>query len=209
MTQTLDIDETPLTLLLEPVRFQNNRHRNKLPDDYVYWVLIARTDLFGKPDNELLHLDDADSAALFLKLTEEWDPSVRSFFELQNIALSSTLRVSSSKPDIPFWSPNERIILLGDAVHAISPCGGVGAVTALRDAAVLAGMANKWSGRQSDPHTHIAQRSQDWDISPILAGGNEPWSDTRQSRRNNSWRSNGSHQLKSSAESISSFESGG
>jgi len=143
MTQTLDIDEAPLTLLLEPVRFQNNRHRSKLPDDYVYWVLIARADLFGKPDNELLRLNDADSAALSLKLTEEWDPSVRSLFELQDVAQSSTLRVSSSKPDIPFWSPNERIILLEDAVHAMSPCGGVGAVTALRDAAVLASMANK------------------------------------------------------------------
>jgi 2-polyprenyl-6-methoxyphenol hydroxylase-like FAD-dependent oxidoreductase len=139
MTQTLDIDETPLTLLLEPVRFQNNKHRGKLPDNYVYWVLIARADIFGKPDNELLRLNDVDSAALSLKLTEEWDPSIRSLFELQDVAQSSTLRVSSARPEIPFWAPNERITLLGDAVHAMSPCGGVGAVTALRDAAVLSG----------------------------------------------------------------------
>ena len=139
MTQTLDIDETPLTLLLEPVRFQNNKHRSTLPDNYVYWVLIGRADLFGKPDKELLRLNDADSAALSLKLTEEWDPSIRALFELQDVAQSSTLRVSSARPEIPFWTPNERITLLGDAVHAMSPCGGVGAVTALRDGAVLAG----------------------------------------------------------------------
>jgi 2-polyprenyl-6-methoxyphenol hydroxylase-like FAD-dependent oxidoreductase len=138
MTQTLDIDETPLTLLLEPVRFQNNKHRKNLPDNYVYWVLIARSDLFGKPDSELLRLNAEDSAALSLKLTEEWDPSIRSIFELQDISQSSTLRVSSAKPEIPFWTSSERITLVGDAVHVMSPCGGVGAVTALRDASVLA-----------------------------------------------------------------------
>lgn len=138
-TQTLDIDETPLTLLMEPVRFVENQHRKNLPHDYIYWVLIARADLFGKPDSELLRLTGAESAALSLKLTEEWDASIRSLFELQDVSQSSTLRVNSAKPIIPFWKPSGRITLLGDAVHAMSPCGGVGAVTALKDAAVLAG----------------------------------------------------------------------
>lgn len=138
MTQTLDIDETPLTLLLEPVRFVNNKYRSKLPENYVYWVLIARADIFGKPDTELLKLNDKESADLALKLTEEWDPAVRSLFELQDVAQSSTLRVSSAKPEIPVWEPSAQVTLIGDAVHAMSPCGGVGAVTALHDAAVLA-----------------------------------------------------------------------
>lgn len=138
-TQTLDVDETPLTLLLEPVRFKNNEHRKQLPADYIYWVLIARADLFGKPDSELLRLTGVDSAALSLQLTEEWDTSIRSLFELQDTTQSSTLRVSSARPDLPAWQASERVTLVGDAVHAMSPCGGVGAVTALRDAAVLAG----------------------------------------------------------------------
>jgi 2-polyprenyl-6-methoxyphenol hydroxylase-like FAD-dependent oxidoreductase len=137
MTQTLDVDETPLTLLLEPVRFHNNQHRSKLPANYVYWVLIARADLFGKSDKELLRLNGEESAALSLKLTEEWDPSIRSLFQLQDTTQASTLRVSSAKPEIPFWHPSARVTLVGDAVHAMSPCGGVGAVTALRDASVL------------------------------------------------------------------------
>jgi hypothetical protein len=57
-------------------------------------------------------------------------------------------------------------------------------------------------------NTHIAQRSQDWALSPILTGANERWNNTRRPRRNNSWASNGSRQLKSSAESINSFECG-
>ncbi|OCK80347.1 FAD/NAD(P)-binding domain-containing protein [Lepidopterella palustris CBS 459.81] len=139
MTQTLDIDETPLSCLLEPVRFQDNELRSKLPQDYVYWVLISRSDVFGKSTEELLALDNKQSAELSLKLTEEWDESLRILFKKQDISQSSTLRISSAKPNIPVWEPSSRVTLLGDAVHVMSPSGGVGAVTAIMDAATLSG----------------------------------------------------------------------
>lgn len=137
MTQTLDVDETPLTLLLEPIRFQKNDHRGKLPVDYIYWVLIARTAVFGRERNELLRLNHEESANLSLTLTEEWHPSFRALFELQDITQASTLRVASANPNIMPWEPSSRVTLIGDAIHVMSPCGGVGAVTALRDAALL------------------------------------------------------------------------
>ena len=137
MTQTLDIDETPLTLLLEPIRFQKNEHKSKMPMDYIYWVLIARTAMFGKEPGELLHLSGEESAKLSLALTEEWDPSFRALFELQDTKQSSTLRVASANPNIAPWESSSRVTLIGDAIHVMSPCGGVGAVTAMRDAALL------------------------------------------------------------------------
>lgn len=137
MTQTLDIDETPLTLLLEPIRFQKNEHRSNLPMDYIYWVLIARTAVFGRERSELFRLSGEESALLSQTLTEEWDPSFKALFELQDIKQSSTLRVGSANPNIAPWEPSETVTLIGDAVHVMSPCGGVGAVTALRDAALL------------------------------------------------------------------------
>lgn len=137
MTQTLDVDETPLTLLLEPIRFQKNEHRSQLPLDYIYWVLIARTAVFGRERSELLRLNHEDSARLSLTLTEEWHPSFRALFELQDITQASTLRVASANPNIAAWEPSSRVTLIGDAIHVMSPCGGVGAVTAIRDAAML------------------------------------------------------------------------
>ena len=137
MTQTLDVDETPLTLLLEPIRFPKNEHRDFLPGDYIYWVLISRTDVFNAHTKDLLHLNSKESAALSLKLTDEWDTSIRALLELQDIAQSSTLRVGSAIPNLQPWNASERVTLIGDAIHAMSPCGGVGAVTALRDAALL------------------------------------------------------------------------
>jgi len=136
-TMMLDTDETPLTLLLEPIRFQNNEYRDKLPMDYIYWVLIARTGVFGKPSSELLRLNGEESAKLSLELTEEWHPSFRVLLELQDTTQSSILRVDSANPIIPPWESSSRVTLIGDAIHVMSPCGGVGAVTAIRDAALL------------------------------------------------------------------------
>ena len=98
MTQTLDVDETPLTLLLEPIRFANNAHRKDLPVDYIYWVLISRTDLFETHTKELPYLNGEESAKLSLKLTQEWDPSFRALFHLQDSSQTSNLRVSSAFP---------------------------------------------------------------------------------------------------------------
>ena len=48
--------ELSMTLLLEPVRFKNNEFRKDLPDDYIYWVLLARKDRFKIDDEKLLRL---------------------------------------------------------------------------------------------------------------------------------------------------------
>ena len=138
MTQTLDIDETPLTCLLEPVRFVDNEYRSQAPSDYMYWVLIARADVFGLSTEKLLSLSAQEAADMSLKLTEEWDPSIRALFEHQDVKQTSALRISTAKPEIPAWDTNPRVTLIGDAVHCMSPCGGVGAITAMMDAATLA-----------------------------------------------------------------------
>lgn len=132
--------EVPMSLLLEPVRFRDNAFRAELPDDYVYWVLQARKDRFEMDgdDTALLSLPAHEVAALAGNMTAHWHPSFRALFELQDAAKASLLRIASARPDIASWEPSGCVTLVGDAVHVMSPSAGVGAVTALRDAAVLA-----------------------------------------------------------------------
>lgn len=138
ITHTLDVDNTPLTLLLEPIRFPAAPEGVTLPENYIYWTLISRKATFGLSDAEILALTPAAAAALSLDITESWHPGLRSLLELQDVAQSSPLRIASAHPDIPAWEPSARVTLLGDAIHVMSPTGGVGAVTALRDGANLA-----------------------------------------------------------------------
>ncbi|KAL6705697.1 hypothetical protein ACN47E_006486 [Coniothyrium glycines] len=155
LIQSILIGESPLTLLSEPIRFSPDARSTSqipLPEDYVYWVLIGRRELFADTKETVsasrtnqvktseLTFDDRSakaSAAHSLSLTGEWHPSLRSLFELQDVSQASTLQVVSAPPKIPAWETVPCVTLLGDAVHAMSPCGGVGANTALRDAAEL------------------------------------------------------------------------
>ncbi|KAM5466708.1 hypothetical protein MauCBS54593_005966, partial [Microsporum audouinii] len=141
ITQTLDFDDTAVTLLLEPIRFprRNDGFDEYVPADYMYWVLIARKHVFNLPDGVPLSIyTGADAAAISLRVTDCWDPRIRSILHLQDKRQSSLLRVLSASPDIKPWVPSDKATVIGDAVHAMSPCGGVGAVTALVDGASLA-----------------------------------------------------------------------
>ena len=145
LIQSILIGDSPLTLLSEPIRFAAKTRgvSEQLPEDYVYWVLIGRKELFIDPsagtlgEPEAMERKAEDSARLSLELTREWHPSLKSLFELQEIQQCSTMRVLSATPNIPSWNPSATVTLIGDSIHVMSPCGGVGANTALRDAAQL------------------------------------------------------------------------
>ncbi|KAF2230549.1 hypothetical protein EV356DRAFT_536266 [Viridothelium virens] len=146
LIQSILIGDSPLTLLSEPIRFeaQNRAQMQQLPEDYVYWVLIGRKEIFTDASSgnaaevATLERGPEESARQSLELTKEWDSSLRSIFEMQDVQQCSTLRVASATPEIPCWDPSSTVTLIGDSIHAMSPCGGVGANTALRDAAELA-----------------------------------------------------------------------
>jgi 2-polyprenyl-6-methoxyphenol hydroxylase-like FAD-dependent oxidoreductase len=109
--------------------------------DYAYWVLVSRSSNFSSSDEEFFSLDAKDTAALSLKMTKDWDPSLRPVLELQQIENTSVVRVTSILEPAK-WKPT-RVTLLGDAVHSMPPTGGVGANTALRDAETLVGVLKK------------------------------------------------------------------
>lgn len=139
LTLVQDRSETlPLSLLLEPMRFNRDSFDADAPDDYIYWVLVSRKDRFDLADDELLNLPAQDVAILAKRLTANWDSSFHALFELQDKGRASLLRVATVKPEIPSWKTSSRVTLIGDAIHAMSPTSAAGATTALRDAALLA-----------------------------------------------------------------------
>ncbi|KAJ3868979.1 2-polyprenyl-6-methoxyphenol hydroxylase [Lentinula novae-zelandiae] len=149
---SLTIDDTglkPLSLLTEPLYFSDEAKAlstNVLPnasEDYIYWVLSGTPDTFELPDSQFLDLSPEQTVQHSLKITEKWSPAIRTVLELQTVEQAAPLRISSVVPQLPYWEPSSLVTLLGDSVHVMSPTGGVGANTALRDSSALCEVLRK------------------------------------------------------------------
>jgi len=101
-------------------------------EEYVMWGFSARRDKFAP----FLNGDSPDEAALktmVLTLMKDWDPGLR--WIVQSSSPIRTFSVKTAVP-VPAWE-TRNVTLLGDALHNMTPFRGMGANTALRDAAAL------------------------------------------------------------------------
>ena len=103
-------------------------------EQYVMWGFSAHRERFALPSNvEALGgkaLKDAVVA-----LMDEWHPDLVRLVQRAEVPTVTAFTVKTSVP-IPPWR-TRNVTLLGDALHNMTPYRGIGANTALRDAAAL------------------------------------------------------------------------
>ncbi|HCE6896736.1 TPA: FAD-dependent monooxygenase [Pseudomonas aeruginosa] len=97
--------------------------------DYLYWALIAPR---GRFVPETVRWDNSVIIDGLRHLARGWNPELRRILERSDSSQVSLQPVRCGRPELP-W-PDGPVTLLGDAAHAMSPAGGIGASTAFQDA---------------------------------------------------------------------------
>jgi 2-polyprenyl-6-methoxyphenol hydroxylase-like FAD-dependent oxidoreductase len=100
---------------------------------YLMWALSARRGKFGLAEPE--RADGSTLAAAAAHAMRSWSHVFRDLVGLADPTTIACLPIRSSVPVEP-W-PTQRITLLGDAIHSMTPYRGIGANVALKDAVRL------------------------------------------------------------------------
>ncbi len=107
------------------------------PDDYLYWALVGARERFGlarEPD-ALPCLNATELTQIIGAVTADWSPALKLVYESCDPGLRTLVPIRTAS--VPRLWKASRVTALGDAVHAMSPAGGLGANSALADAALL------------------------------------------------------------------------
>jgi salicylate hydroxylase len=104
---------------------------------YLMWALGARREKLGLNggDIEWKSGEELRGTALRVMTQRSWDERFRALVRLADADTINAIAIRTSVP-IAAWE-TQRVTLLGDAIHAMTPYRGIGANVALKDAARL------------------------------------------------------------------------
>ncbi|WP_405180929.1 FAD-dependent monooxygenase [Nocardia sp. NBC_01377] len=123
---------------------------------YVFWAFGAKRERY---DTDPETLSTTDLHQLAVRMTTGWAPELRTLVNDSDPETATAIPIKTSVP-IPAWE-STNVTLLGDAIHSMTPYGGIGANTALRDARLLCrnliAAENRKRGLLESIHTYEAE----------------------------------------------------
>lgn len=150
------------------------------PDIMFGWTMLGAPGVVTAP-NDNYAIVGKIAADIAKDLTKHWNPRVKPLFDNMLESDAAFWKITCSSPEgVPEWPNDPRVTVIGDAVHAMTPAGGNGANTAVRDSALLGqllaeaggykeGLTDKYEkqmrayGSQAVKESY-AQASGQWDI---------------------------------------------
>jgi len=101
---------------------------------YLMWAFGARREKLGLAggDAEQISADELRAIVLRTMATRAWDRRFHDLVQLADAATINLLTIRTALPVAP-WA-TQRVTLLGDAIHSMTPYRGIGANVALKDA---------------------------------------------------------------------------
>lgn len=103
--------------------------------DYVYWAMMGKRARFGLRDTQDLSCPQEALRDIAKRVAATWVPAIQTLFDLAEPGMLALMAIRSTQAIAP-WIAGP-VTALGDAIHAMSPASGLGANSALFDAATL------------------------------------------------------------------------
>ena len=110
------------------------------------WTMGAQPGVINAP-NDNYTLIGTPAADIAKALTANWHPRLKPLFEEMAESEAAFWKITCSTPTgVPEWQNNPHVTVIGDAAHSMTPAGGIGANTAVRDSALLGGLLAEAGG---------------------------------------------------------------
>jgi len=110
------------------------------------WTMGGQPGVIRAPNDDY-SIVGKTAADIAKGLTRNWHPRFQPLFEHMNEAEAAFWKITCSTPSgVPEWPNEPRVTVIGDAAHSMTPAGGLGANTAVRDSALLGGLLRDAGG---------------------------------------------------------------
>lgn len=110
------------------------------------WTMSGNPGTIVAPNNDFT-IVGKQAADIARSLTRQWHPKVRRLIDEMDEKEAAFWKITCSSPKgVPEWENNPRVTVIGDAVHSMTPAGGLGANTAVRDSALLGRLLKEAGG---------------------------------------------------------------
>ena len=102
-----------------------------------------------KAPNDDYSIVGKQAADIAKSLTKGWHERFKPMFDEMNQDQAAFWKITCSRPSgVPEWSNEPRVTVIGDAVHSMTPAGGIGANTAVQSSALLGRLLREAGGYQ-------------------------------------------------------------
>lgn len=110
------------------------------------WTMGGQPGVIRAPNDDY-SIVGAQAAQLAKSLTKDWHPRFQPLFDQMVESEAAFWKITCSTPSgVPEWPNEPRVTVIGDAAHSMTPAGGIGANTAVRDSALLGRLLREAGG---------------------------------------------------------------
>lgn len=110
------------------------------------WTMAGEPGAIRAPNDDY-SIVGRTAADLAKNLTKNWHSTFKPLFDEMKESEAAFWKITCSTPSgVPEWANDPRVTVIGDAVHSMTPAGGIGANTAVRDSALLGRLLREAGG---------------------------------------------------------------